>query len=369
MPPPLSQLGDQLATLQQQLQERDARIQELESGAHGTTESVVLFDSEEATPRDNAPEIVIATRSIPYPTPPQQHERAVWRNRHFCEYLESLGLLGRPVKTWFVTNWFKREWFGDERLGNKRLADAGFSRRDMLYLTIHHIVPKDVGGAHSIYNYHLVLKSVNSHFGELFTRESIAWVGADHAYVAKAFCRYARDLSDFDASKFDPFASSCPNTAVKKRRVVVRDDPPPTQVQRTGARTLEVRVASSVNPEAGASSDAAASETQANQLDIIDWEQGVHDISYMTGGKLNLSWKYATFREDGPFMKQVAGRSGMKRSYVEITCPTCSVMFLDLPVEQLSTLKWSKCKQHLDGGCTWTSLRGPRLDPTGGENN
>ena len=64
------------------------------------------------------------TQSIPYPTPSQQHERAVWRNRHFCKYLESLGLLGRPVDTCLVANWFKREWFGDERLGNKRLADS-----------------------------------------------------------------------------------------------------------------------------------------------------------------------------------------------------------------------------------------------------
>lgn len=61
-------------------------------------------------------------------------------------------------------------------------------------------------------------------------------------------------------------------------------------------------------------------------------------------------------------MKLVAGRSGMKRSYMEITCPTCSVMFLDLAVEQLSSSKGSKCKQHLDSGCKWTSLRGPRIE-------
>ena len=75
-----------------------------------------------------------------------------------------------------------------------------------------------------------------------------------------------------------------------------------------------------------------------------------------------MAGKYAAFTEEGPFLKHVAGRSGMKRSYVEVSCPHCNVMFLDLAVEQLTSSKASKCKRHLDSGCTWTSVRGPRVE-------
>lgn len=71
--------------------------------------------------------------------------------------------------------------------------------------------------------------------------------------------------------------------------------------------------------------------------------------------------KYDSFSEDGPFTKHVAGRSGDTRLYVEIMCPKCNVMFLDMRVEQVVTSKASRCKHHIDSGCMWTSLRGPRI--------
>jgi hypothetical protein len=76
-----------------------------------------------------------------------------------------------------------------------------------------------------------------------------------------------------------------------------------------------------------------------------------------------MAGKYAAFTEEGPYMKKTAGRSGIARAYIEVTCPRCEVMFLDLTLEQLGSSKASKCKQHLDSGCVWQSVRGPRLPP------
>jgi hypothetical protein len=95
-----------------------------------------------------------------------------------------------------------------------------------------------------------------------------------HAHVAKTFCKYARDRGDFDASKFDPFASSCPKTAVKKRRVVVRAEPPKAQIQRTNATRLDVRVVQSVNTGTGVSNGIAVETpvvtTASDEPAIVD---------------------------------------------------------------------------------------------------
>lgn len=223
----LENLKFQFATLQEKLQESESRIQNMESVESSTQDTaLIVVDSEQyQTVSDESTYITIATQKFSYPTPSQQIERAVWRNIEFEKYLISIGLSGRPVTTSLVTNWFKRFWFGDERLGPKRLFDAGFTEYDMLFLTTHHIVPNDLGGADSVYNYHLVLRNINSHFGELFTRESIAWVGVEHAHVAKSFCKFAKKIThdDLNGQKFDPFQLTCPKTAIKKRRIVVHD--------------------------------------------------------------------------------------------------------------------------------------------------
>lgn len=148
------------------------------------------------------------------PTGPQQHVRAVWRNREFTRYLESIGLKGKPVRSMLVTDWFKRVWFGDATHGMTRLEEAGFASIEGI--TVHHIVPQGLGGPDSIYNFHLVPLAVNSSFGLHFTKESVAWVGEEHAHVACEVAKFGaqRTIDEFDDSKFDPFAVRCPTTAV-----------------------------------------------------------------------------------------------------------------------------------------------------------
>ena len=244
-----------------QLRERVATIQMLQD-THDS--SLALYEGVDRTePVDEVPEIVVGSNRYPYPNPSQQHTRAVWRNHHFTRYLKSIGMEGRAVLPGLVTNWFKRCWFGDARLGAQRLADAGFTPEQLTQLTTHHIIPRDIGGRDSIYNYHLVLSGLNSHLGSMFTKEGVAWVGAEHAHVAKSFAKFAnRQTADgLDARKFDPFALACPQKAIGKRRLVVTDvvaGAPPKQV-RLGA-LLEVRFAV---PELASSTLARVEEVDA----------------------------------------------------------------------------------------------------------
>ena len=238
----LEKMKSEFASLKEELQERESHKQNMESESTKREQLVIIDSEQNQMASDESIYITIATKKFSYPTPSQQIERAVWRNIEFCKYLTSLGLSGCPVLTSLVTNWFKRFWFGDERLGPKRLLDAGFTKYEMLHLTTHHIVPNDLGGADSVYNYHLVLRNINSHFGELFTRESIAWVGVEHAHVAKSFCKFAKNMThdDLNGQKFDPFRLQCPRTAIKKRRIVVHDtETQPKQVCVEGVQDFE----------------------------------------------------------------------------------------------------------------------------------
>jgi hypothetical protein len=168
--------------------------------------------------RDLQPEIVLPSGTYEIPTGPQQHARAVWRNREFSTYLASLGLKGKPVGFMLVADWFKRIWFGDVTHGVARLEEAGFTSVEDI--TVHHIVPQGLGGPDSVYNFHLVPLAVNSSFGLHFTKESVAWVGAENAHVACEVTKFVarRAVDKFDDRKFDPFAASCPTKAVKRKR-------------------------------------------------------------------------------------------------------------------------------------------------------
>lgn len=250
------------AQVEAQLRERDATIQMLQE-AHDAP--LVMY---EGGPVDEAPEIVVGSKRYPYPTPPQQHERAVWRNREFVKYLKSIGLEGRAVLPQLATSWFKRRWFGDARLGAQRLANAGFAPEQLAQLTTHHIVPADLGGRDSIYNFHLVLAEVNAHLGSMFTKESVAWVGAEHAHVAKSFAKFAnrQTVDGLDARKFDPFALACPKTAIGKRRLMVTDTiaGAPCKQARLGA-LLEVWVA---RPEPKSPTPARVEEVDDQGSDV-----------------------------------------------------------------------------------------------------
>ena len=239
--------------MQEQLLERDTQIHILRSDGAGDA-PVTRYGSMEhdTVPVDLTSDLVVGAERYPYPTDVQQNERAVWRNKMLAKYLESIGVAHLPTKTTIITDWFKKYWFGDSVHGEKRLGEAGFTRDQLVNLTTHHIVPEDLGGPDCIYNYHLMLRGVNSHFGSLFTKESIAWVGTEHAHVAKAVSKFVkRQTADgVSIKKFDPYALSCPTKAVGKRRVVIHDDvvaQSSSQRQRIGV-VLEVNLFAAASP-------------------------------------------------------------------------------------------------------------------------
>jgi len=249
----LQQLSARFAQMQDQIRERDTQIHILRSDGAGDA-PVTRYGSMEhdTVPVDLTSDLVVGAERYPYPTDVQQNERAVWRNKMLAKYLESIGVAHRPTKTTIITDWFKKYWFGDSVHGEKRLREAGFTREQLVNLTTHHIVPEDLGGPDCIYNYHLMLRGVNSHFGSLFTKESIAWVGTEHAHVAKAVSKFVkRQTADgVSIKKFDPYALSCPTKAVGKRRVVIHDDvvaQSSSQRQRIGV-VLEVNLFAAASP-------------------------------------------------------------------------------------------------------------------------
>ena len=58
---------------------------------------------------------------------------------------------------------------------------------------------------------------------------------------------------------------------------------------------------------------------------------------------------YTDFLESAPIRKPCPnGPEGATRLYVEVTCPQCNQVFVDIPSESLRTCKASRCKRHLD---------------------
>ena len=276
----LQQVGARITQMQKQLreqrQEHDAQIHLLRSDGIGEARIVRYGSMEHDTPPvDRTSELVVGAERYAYPTAVQQHERAVWRNKMLSKYLDSIGMANLLVKTTTITDWFKKYWFGDSVHGEKRLREAGFTREQLVNLTTHHIVPEDLGGPDCIYNYHLMLRGVNSHFGSLFTKESIAWVGTEHAHVAKAVSKFVkRQTADgVSIKKFDPYALSCPTKAVGKRRVVIHDDvvaQSSSQRQRIGV-VLEVNLFAAASPTARI--EDVTSSVPTSTMDLNDHKQ------------------------------------------------------------------------------------------------
>ena len=60
--------------------------------------------------------------------------------------------------------------------------------------------------------------------------------------------------------------------------------------------------------------------------------------------------KYLDFAESAPHVrlaKQNARDERNTRSYITVTCPHCSVDFVEIAADSLSTNKASECKKHL----------------------
>ena len=67
--------------------------------------------------------------------------------------------------------------------------------------------------------------------------------------------------------------------------------------------------------------------------------------------------KYDVYKETESRLKYTPGCSGVTRPYTGLFCPTCTVVFCDVPTEQVTNCKASRVKRHLDSGHTWTSVR------------
>ena len=67
--------------------------------------------------------------------------------------------------------------------------------------------------------------------------------------------------------------------------------------------------------------------------------------------------KYDAYTETESRLKYAAGSSGITRPYTGLFCPTCTVVFCDVPSEQLQNCKASRVKRHIDSEHTWISLR------------
>lgn len=250
----LRQLGNQWTSMQERLRTLEAENHELRAAEGGGGAPLVRYaaaEHEPLEPTDKTPEIVIGAVRYAYPSPPQQHARAAWRNNQLLKYLDGIGCASGPVPTQLVTGWFKKHWFGDERRGVTRLTDAGFAAEELPQLTTHHVVADALGGSNSIYNYHLMLAGPNAHFGSLFTKEMVAFVGEDNAHVARRFAQFARKQTEdaLSSAKFDPYAVACPRRPVLKRRAPVVSAEPPSvnKAARTGV-TLEVQIVQVVAP-------------------------------------------------------------------------------------------------------------------------
>ena len=239
-PSTLSAFASEFHRMRVQNQELQAEIEELKAiSLRSCVDSSLSASYSAPQPVDCETELVVASTKYAFPTAVQQHERSVWRNRMFCKYLASIGLSAETdVTTVLVTRWSKRDWFGDAERGQQRAKEAGFSSADLANLTVHHIVPRELGGLDSVYNYHLVVKSINSHFGARVTNESMAWVGQEAFHVASRLAQHERRTGS--KANFDPFAARCPTNPVKKRRVVVSDTPGKNSTMAMCGAVLEI---------------------------------------------------------------------------------------------------------------------------------
>ena len=178
-----------------------------------------------------------------YPTASETVERAVWRRIEFRNYLKRNGIDPSDVRTSLVVDWFKK-WLLDERNGWQRRKDAGFALDDVDTLTVHHVVAQEVGGRHSIFNYHILPRAINSHLGWQIGKSAYLWVGEENVRVALQYAKFARDRTHVDDRHFNPDYTPCPRrtrrTSAKRpaegpSTVVVRDERPSKE-----ARVVEV---------------------------------------------------------------------------------------------------------------------------------
>ena len=133
------------------------------------------------------------------PPESEQRARAVWRDPKLRAWLRDKGLEYAALRTDFVLSYYLAD--------PERLLGTGLTAADDL--TVDHVIAYELGGLDSIFNFHLMTRSANSHFGEFYTAEKVHFIGSENAKVAQRVVRLARQqgADRFDASTFSPSTS------------------------------------------------------------------------------------------------------------------------------------------------------------------
>ena len=97
------------------------------------------------------------------PPESEQRARAVWRDPNLRAWLREKGLEYAALRTDYVLSYYLAD--------PERLLGTGLTTDDDL--TVDHVIAYELGGVDSIYNFHLMKRSANSHFGEFYTAEKV----------------------------------------------------------------------------------------------------------------------------------------------------------------------------------------------------
>ena len=100
------------------------------------------------------------------PAESEQRARAVWRDEGLRAWLRGKGLEFAELHTYFVLSYYLED--------PERLLGTGLTADDDL--TIDHVIAHELGGVDSIFNFHLMTRSVNAHFGEFYSPEKARFV-------------------------------------------------------------------------------------------------------------------------------------------------------------------------------------------------
>jgi hypothetical protein len=101
-------------------------------------------------------------------------------------------------------------------MDESHLEGTGFCTDDDL--TIDHVVPQQLGGPCCIYNFVLMKRSINSHFGKYYSKEKEALLGPTICAAAENVTKLIRrqGLERAEITHFDPMATPCPQPTRKR---------------------------------------------------------------------------------------------------------------------------------------------------------
>jgi hypothetical protein len=135
--------------------------------------------------------------------------RSCWQNDKLRAWLRDQGLeMATDLLTAKVLSWYLMD--------TSHLQGTGFSIHDDL--TIDHVVPQQLGGPCCIYNFVLMSRSTNSHFGKYYSKEKEGFLGPTICAAAENVTKLIRrqGLERAEITHFNPLASPCPQPTRKR---------------------------------------------------------------------------------------------------------------------------------------------------------